>query len=133
MDKKSKYLIFGLVLVFAVSVYWNYRVFFVERNFVVDSTTICDPKIESCFMWCEGGECETDYYAKITKRAYTIPICNEALEECEPLVCETDETECEITYCSGDTVQDNEVCTNSRDFQIEENPEPMSTSTEPVI
>jgi|SRR3989344_594320 len=132
MDKKSKYLIFGFILIFSVSAYWDYRVFFVERNFVVDSTTICDPQLESCFMWCEAGECETDYYAKITKRAYNIPVCNEALEECEPLICEMDETGCEITYCSGDTVQDNEVCTNPGDFQIE-NPEPISTSTEPVI
>lgn len=132
MDKKSRYLIFGFILIFSVSAYWGYRVFFVERNFIVDSTTVCDPAVESCFMSCDAGKCDTDYYAKITKRAYNIPICNEAIEKCEPLVCETDETGCEITYCSVDTVQDNETCTNPKDFQIE-NSKPMSTSTKSVI
>lgn len=90
-----------------------------ERNFIVESTTVCDPAVESCFMWCEVGVCEEDYYKKITKRAYNISMCNEALEECEPLVCEPDEEDCEITYCSGDTVQDQEVCTNPENFQTE--------------
>lgn len=131
MDVKSKYLFSGFMLLVVVISYWGYRVFFVERNFMVQSTTTCDPQAESCFVWCEDGKCEEDYYKKIMKRAYNIPVCNEALEECEPLVCETDEIGCEIMYCSGDTLQDNEKCTNPRDFQIE-NIEPTATSTEPI-
>src|SRR3989344_6771220 len=102
MDKKSAYLIYGLILIFVASAFWGYRVFFVERNFIVGSTTVCAPAVESCFMWCEEGECEEDYYKKITKKAYNIPVCNEALEACEPLVCEPGEEDCEVVYCSGD-------------------------------
>ena len=127
MDKKSKYLIFGLTLISVVSLYWNYRVFFVERDFLVDSTTTCDPAVEICFMWCEEGECEEEYYKKITKRAYNIPVCNAAQEECESLVCEMDEEDCTIVYCAVDTVQDQEVCTNPEDFKTVE---PVAADTD---
>lgn len=130
MDKKSKYLIFGFIFIFAVVAYWDYRIFFIERDFVVNSTTECNPQTESCFVLCDGGECETNYYAKITKRAYNIPICNEAVENCNPLICEQDEVGCEIVYCSESSVQDNEMCTNPKDFQVKEI---VSTSTESIL
>lgn len=119
MDKKSIYLICGLILVLTASVYWGYRVFFIERDFIVESITTCDPKTESCFMSCDVGECDTEYYKKITKKAYTIPVCNEAIETCEPLICENGEPDCTIEYCSLDTAQEGEVCTNLADFESE--------------
>lgn len=111
MDKKSVYLLCGLILVLTAFVYLSYRVFFIERNFLVESATACDPEIQSCFMYCDAGECKEDYYAKITKKAYNIPVCNEAVEECEPLICEDGELDCKIKYCSLDTAQEGEVCT----------------------
>lgn len=132
MDRKSKYLIRGLILIFFVSAYWGYQVFVVQRDFIVNSTATCDPQIESCFVSCDAGRCGTDYYTKITKRAYNIPICNGILEKCEPLVCEPGEIDCEITFCSSESVEEGERCTNPLNFMIgTENTE--STSTETTI
>lgn len=132
MDKKSVYLLWGFVL-FAVAVsYWGYRVFFVERNFIVQSITTCDPQAESCFVWCEEGKCEEDYYKKIIKNARNIPVCNGAIEECEPLICEPEETSCEIISCTSESVEEGERCTNPLDFVVgTEGTE--STSTEEAI
>ena len=132
MDKKSKYLIGSFILIFAVSVFWDYRVFFITHDFIIKNTTVCDPQINSCFVSCDAGECGTDYYAKITKRASNIPICNVGAEKCASLICYPSEQGCEITYCSESTVQDNESCTNTKDFQIEKSAS-ISSSTEPTI
>jgi len=132
MDKKSKYLIFGFIGIFAVAAYWDYQVFFIERDFIVNSTTECDPQTESCFVSCDAGECGTDYYAKIIKKASNISVCNGALEECKPLICNSDEKGCKIIFCSEDTIQDNESCTNPKDFQVEVI-KPIATSTKPIL
>ncbi len=133
MDKKkSEYLVFSFILIFFVSAYWGYRTFFVTRDFVVESITECDPQMESCFVSCNAGVCGTDYYKKITKKAYNIAICKETVEQCEPLTCEPNEADCTIVYCSLDMTQDGEACTNPRDFQKEE-PESIIIDTEPVI
>src|SRR3989344_9040705 len=110
MDKKSKYLIGGFVLICALSAYFGYRTFFIERNFVVENTTECNPSIEICFIWCEE-KCEENYYKKISKKAYNISLCEDSLE-CKALICEPGEIDCKITYCSEDTVEKNEICTN---------------------
>ena len=129
MDRASKYLIWGFVLIFIAVAYHGYRVFFVERDFIINGTTECDPAFESCFAWCEE-ECEEDYYKKITKKSSNIAVCNELFEECESLVCEPGERGCKIIYCSEETVEESEICTNPTDFQnIENEIEPVGTET----
>ena len=132
VDRKSKYLIYSFTFIFAVSAYLGYRIFLVERNFVVDSTTVCDPQINRCFVSCDAGKCDTDYYAKITKKAYNIQVCNENTEKCEPLVCSPGEQGCKITYCSESITQDNESCTDTKDFQIDKSA-PVASSTKTII
>lgn len=117
MDKKSKYLLWAFILVAIVSAIYGYRTILGERDFVVNSTTICNPETESCFKWCDEEECEDEYYNKIIKNGQSIPVCNEALEECESLVCEPEEQDCRIITCSEETVVDGEICTNPADFQ----------------
>lgn len=136
MDRKSKFLTWTFILIVIAAVGWSYYNFIIERNFIVHNYAECDPTKESCFMWCEDGECEDDYYAKITKSARDIPICNEALEECEPLICELGEIGCEVIYCSEDMLDEGEICTNPSDLQLEEpvgESEDVATSTESEI
>ena len=128
MDKGSRYLLLGLVLLGIAVTVWGYRVFFIEQNFVVKNVTECDPQVEICFMWCEE-ECEEDYYKKIVKNAKNIPDCDSSVEECEPLVCSPEEMGCEVIYCSSDTVEEGEQCTNPLDFEREEE-ETESTGVE---
>lgn len=129
MDRKSKYLIWAFVLLVIAAALWGYKAFIIDRNFVINTTTECDPSIESCFMWCEEGECEEDYYKKITKNASNTPVCNDAVEECEPLACGPDEADCEVIQCSVEELEEGEICTNPLDFQIEE-PEKEATTTD---
>ena len=129
MDRKSKYLIWGFTLIFVLSVGWGYKNFIVDRNFVINSTTECDPYAESCFVWCEDGVCEEDYYKKIAKKAVTIPVCNPAEEECEPLSCGLGEEGCAITLCSAETVEEGEACTNLLDFQVSEDSTELNTAS----
>lgn len=116
MDKKSIYLLWAFFLIVIGTAYMGYRTMFVERDFVVHSTTECDPTVEPCFKWCDEEGCEEDYYKKIVKKGYNIPICNEATQECEPLACEEGEPDCEILSCTDATVDEGEICTNPRDF-----------------
>jgi len=119
MDKRSSYLFWGFILLVIVVAGWGYRAFFIERDFVVYSTTACNPQTEICFVWCEDDVCEEDYYKKIVKNAKNIPLCYEAVEECEPLACEPEETGCEIISCSSDSVEEGEECTNPLNFMTE--------------
>ena len=128
MDRKSRLLLTFFLLVVGTVVYFGYQKFFVELNFVLESTIECDPRFESCFVWCED-ECEENYYKKIAKKAYNVPACSNIFE-CEPPICELGEEECEITTCSEETVEVGEICTNPIDFQMED--VPTATSTESV-
>lgn len=123
MDRKSAYLIWLLVLFGIGTGAWGYHHYFIERDFVVHTTTECDPAAEACFVWCEEGECEEEYYKKIDKSAQLIPLCDVYTEECEALTCEPGEVGCEITLCSSETVEEGEMCTDPADFQEEEESE----------
>lgn len=119
MDSKSTYLLWFFALVAVTVVLLGYRTFFVERNFIIQNTTSCDPQTEVCFMWCGDGKCEEDYYKKIIKNAKYIPVCNPVVEECEPLACGPEEEDCKIISCTSNNVKEGEVCTNPSDFLIE--------------
>jgi hypothetical protein len=117
MDRKSTYLICLLALLGVVVAGWGYHTYFLERDFIVHTTTECDPETEACFMWCGDGECEQDYYKKIDKNARYIPVCDSYATECEPLSCGAGEADCKVTWCSSETIEDGEVCTDPSDFQ----------------
>ena len=93
---------------------WKYKVFVIDRDFVVYDQVSCDPYTESCFASiCEEGdeECDDTPYKKIEKSARFISACNVANgDECPDLSCGPTEVECVITTCSEDTLDDNETC-----------------------
>ncbi|MSR87758.1 MAG: hypothetical protein EXS69_01145 [Candidatus Zambryskibacteria bacterium] len=120
MDDRSRYLICGFVIISAATAFFGYNKLFVERDFIVNNITKCNPQLERCFTWCEGGECEKNYYKKIIKNARNIPVCNGALEQCEPLFCIVGEEGCEITSCSEGVLEDGEACTDPINFQVKE-------------
>ena len=130
MDKKSKYLLLVFAALAVAVVFFGYRTFFIERDFIVRNTIPCDPQTEVCFMSCTDDVCEEDYYKKIIKNAKNIPLCNPAVGECEPLVCEPREEDCEIVSCSSESVEEGEICTNPLNFMFEtKNTESTSTTT----
>lgn len=120
MDRKSKYLLWGFVFLTIAVAGWGYRTFFIERDFIVQSTTVCDPQTEICFMRCEGDVCVNDYYKKIIKNARNIPVCNETIKKCEPLICESGEIDCKIISCSSESVEEEERCTSPHEWSKED-------------
>lgn len=114
MDTKSKLLIaFFLILVVLVTA-WKYKVFVIDRDFVVYNNVSCDPYEESCFTYiCEEGdeECDATPFKKIEKNARFIDACDIAnAEECPELSCGVSEEGCETTMCSEDVLEEGEQC-----------------------
>lgn len=110
MDKKSRYLLVIFVVLFLASVGWKYYVFIIERDFIVRTTTPCDPTEEVCFA--DGTE-DAGYYKKIEKNAKNITPCNPLENDvCPDLVCEPNEEDCTVLHCSEETLEAEETCTN---------------------
>ncbi|MGB8815736.1 MAG: hypothetical protein WCC74_00650 [Minisyncoccia bacterium] len=113
MDKKSKVLfwIFGILL--ATSVGMTFYKYVIKKDYMVLAYVSCDSQTESCFyVPCEGIDCtaEIDYYKIINKKAYNIELCDPEVEGCNPLVCKEGEKDCEIIFCSADTLSEGEEC-----------------------
>jgi hypothetical protein len=116
MDKKSKILVWVFVIALIISVGATYYRYVVNRDYIIFAHVECDPKIESCFYTpCEGIDCpaEIEYYKKINKKAFNIELCDSENPECQPLVCQPNEKDCEITNCTADNVEEGEVCSVS--------------------
>ena len=114
MDTKSRILIvFFLILVAGVTV-WKYKLFMIERDFVIYNNISCDPYNESCFAYiCAEGdkECDATPFKRIEKNARFIEVCNMAnAEECPELSCGVDEEGCLVTTCSEDVLEEGERC-----------------------
>jgi hypothetical protein len=110
VERKSTVLIvfFSLVVISAVA--WKYYDFVLQANYLVHDVIECDPSLESCFKWdCDTSdpECDVEPYAKIEKLATNISCIDGA---CEPLQCEEDEADCSVTYCSMETLEEEEIC-----------------------
>ena len=136
LDKKSKilFVIIGLLIVGSVAVtYWRYMV---ERDYIVQAQTDCDPEVENCFIWecdpdsteegeaCTGDEEEDIWYYKIIRRnAKNIPLCDPNNEECTALVCEENEAECSEELCAEDNVPEGEYCNDPEQYLLENPPD----------
>ena len=118
MDKKSKILIWVFVVALIISVGATYYRYVVKRDYIIFAHVECDPKTESCFYaTCEGTDCPTEieYYKKINKKAFNIELCDSESPDCKPLVCQPNEADCEITACTEENIEGEEVCSTSTD------------------
>ena len=124
MDKKSKifFAVFALMIAGSVAVtYWR---IVVKRNYLVLAETACDPETETCFVYeCdpEEGECtgdpeeDTSYYAKIKKKAFNFPECENG--ECPDPVCEEGESDCEVILCDEENKEEWESCNDPEEYK----------------
>lgn len=116
MDKKSKILMWIFVGALIISVGVTYYRYVVKRDYIIFAHAPCDQTIESCFYTpCEEGDTEcvpadVEYYKKINKKAFNIELCDSENPECQPLVCQPNEKDCEITSCSEDNIEEGEAC-----------------------
>lgn len=113
MDKRSKILLVAFTGLVALTAVWKFYVYFIAKDYLITSTTDCDPYSESCFSYIceEGEECEEYYYKKITMSAQDFPSCDPYEDEsCEPLSCALGQEECEVFTCSDEYLDEWEEC-----------------------
>lgn len=137
MDKKSKILVGVFVLLITASIAATYWRVFLKKDYMISAQVDCDPATEACFIWeCDPetpGECTGDpeediwYYEIIKKKAANIPDCDPEDENCEALVCQEGETDCEYILCSSETASEGEKCSNPEEY-LAENPEESEES-----
>jgi hypothetical protein len=132
MDKKSKILIWLVVVLIIGSVGATYWRIFVQKDYIISNEIDCDPYTEKCFIWecdpasqVEGeactGDAETDiwYYKIAERKAANIPLCDPATNEnCLPFQCEVDEVDCSETLCEEGNA-DEIACINPVQFTID--------------
>lgn len=119
------FLILVLCLVgFVVGV--RYQQYVLERNFMVEVTTACDPFYNSCFTSSctpdDDPSCPPVPYKKVSIIAHDAPMC--LLEHtCSSFECTT--LQCEILYCAEDVLDEAESCISSVDT--------TATSSESIV
>lgn len=133
MDKASRYLFLFVVLaILAVGAY-KYKAFVIDRNFDILAHVTCDPQSESCFVAdCspeDDPECDITPYKKVLKSAKNIEECGPS-EECPELSCDENEVGCTTTYCSSETIDEDEICAETIVNPIEPEESPDAQESE---
>ena len=135
MDTKSKLLVAAFIVIVAAAIFWKYDTFVTQRDFLVHDQVSCDPSTESCFSYdCDEGdeECDAEPFKKIRKSARNIPLCPNYTGGCPELACLPGEEECEVTYCSDEDLEEDEICVSSMGEDVEPSEEGAMTEEEPT-
>ncbi len=112
MDRASKILVNGIVLVSFLSIGVAAFKYFVLQDYTVQIAVACDPLRESCFMSVcdpEEGECssetekEVEYYKIIEKSARQLGPCSG--ESCPEVSCEESE-DCIEIFCDEEMAEE---------------------------
>lgn len=103
--------IFIATILFVIGV--RYYDSIVRRDFLIEATISCDPMHEACFAWdCDvetDPTCDQTPYKKIALPAYSASHCLEE-NDCPEFSCEA-AAGCTTTYCSDETREEWELCT----------------------
>jgi hypothetical protein len=103
----SLVLLLGLAIVSAML--FSFYKFYYLKDFTLHIMAPCDSEKESCFMRdCEDSDvrCEGQAaisYKIVVKNARNASKCL-ASEACSPISCELNERDCEVFFCSDDTL-----------------------------
>jgi hypothetical protein len=118
MDKKGKFILISIIIIIFAVVGFKYKQFFLDRDFLFLTQVNCDPKTEQCFRVICDGECDTSSkllfmdgspYKYVELPAYKAPQCL-VETKCPDFSCKENDQTCTTTYCSDDTLSDEEEC-----------------------
>ena len=144
MDKKSKILIWVVIILILGSVGATYWRIFIKKDYLISNQVDCDPYTEKCFIWkcdpasqVEGEKCtgdaETDtwYYKIAERKAANIPLCDPKTDDtCQPFVCGEGEKDCTETLCDDKKkVEQGVECNDPVQYTID-NPVEEDTASE---
>lgn len=100
----------AILLVLLSVVVGRYQGYLVDRDFILQTTTSCDPGTAACFVSAclPGAAPDCEPYAKVEVLAHDAPAC---LEEhaCAAFTCQG-RLDCSVSYCSEAALEDGERC-----------------------
>jgi len=104
-----------IVAAVALVIGYRYEAYVARQAFTVNAAAPCDPSLHACFAAdcspVEDASCDTSPYEKVALPAAQAPDC--LLENsCDSFSCDASD-DCTVTYCSADTAEDGEVCTDA--------------------
>lgn len=107
MNNRIIFLILLMIVLFFVSL--SYKIYFVNKNYLIFTEIECNPLLESCFV----GYCDSDYeecsqieqenifyYKKIQRLANFTPLCDPENEGCLATTCGINEPKCKEILCN---------------------------------
>ena len=118
MNKKSSPTIFLIFIgiFIALVIGQNFRRYHIIKNYSLNVFTSCDVEKHNCFQVASGTvdllPFQVGQYAKVEIIATYAPVC---LDEhtCSDFSCDgIIDSACRITYCSEDTKEEGEICSN---------------------
>lgn len=112
MKLLSKYSLSIFLILVSLIVAYKYEQFVIVENYTIYAITPCDTDSNRCFIAkCEEGDCDETPYKKVEILASIAPNCLKE-NSCGSFSCfETDAGHCNEYYCSIDTLEDGEDCT----------------------
>ena len=119
MDKKSKVLLWVIVVAILISIGITFYKYIIQKDYIVTARVDCNPNTEDCFyLPCGESECSTEeisYFKLVEKKAYNVDLCDSSNSECKPFLCK-EEADCRVIYCSIENVNSGEKCSNPETF-----------------
>jgi hypothetical protein len=133
MTLTSKIIMLVSLAVIIFTVWFKFSQYTVQENYILYALITCDPTTHNCFTTdCdpENEECDTSTYKKVEMTANAAPACVKE-NNCEEFACESDDPNCSETYCSEDTLEEGERCTENTET-IEETNDTVPVVTEDI-
>ncbi len=113
MNKETKFFLLFIIFVTLVVVIHRYDEYIINRNFILDVDSACDPTSESCFVAdcspIDDSTCDDTPYKKVKILDSVAPKCLEE-HSCSNFLC-SNNNNCSVIYCSKNNLNSGEKCT----------------------
>jgi hypothetical protein len=132
--------VFFLAIVLSIAVsYWR---IVIRRDYDIVASVDCDPYEERCFVHicnpdpnvdgeCTGDLSEDTWFTKnLNRKAYNIPECDPADENCTALQCGENEEGCFYELCGEANVPEGDSCNDPEQYTKDNPPEEESVCEE---
>lgn len=105
----------ALILIVLAIAGFRFKDYYIDRNYILSVYTNCDASVNNCFVadpeFADQGF-QAGAYEKVEITARYAPAC---LEEhtCQDFSCNQFPDNCSVTYCSDDSIEEGEACSNA--------------------
>jgi hypothetical protein len=110
--QKPQLFLFGVAIVVVLIFGHNLKKYYLDKNYLDEAITACNPLQHSCFEADPNNpnpDLQVPIYEKVEVEAANAPACLDE-HSCKEFTCTG--TSCRITYCSAESKEAGEVCSN---------------------